>query len=109
MSTVKDGDRVRATCGESVIVGTVATAVDKGLVIDVDGSTDVYFSFRAWTIEVIAPPIPDVVGTIVRDRDGDAWQCDGTWWRRTGSSIAYRLMEANDLSGPLTVLWTPTP
>ena len=65
MSAIKKGDKARATCGGSVIVGKVTRQYDEGLAIYVDGDTNRYFPFRAWTFEVIAPPIPDVVGTIL--------------------------------------------
>ena len=105
---VKVGDRVRLTCGGSTLVGTVPLDVrPEGIYVLVDGDRTRYFSSSKWAVEVIAPPIPDVVGTIVRDCDDFAWQCYGFWWRRAGSAIAYKLPEVNDLSGPLTVLWTP--
>ena len=52
--------------------------------------------------------VPDVVGTIVRDRDGDAWQRRERTWFMAGSETAgsYDLDFLQGL-GPLEVLWTP--
>ena len=110
MNGVKVGDRVRLTCGENTLVGKVYAAYDEGVSVNVSGDTpnSRFFCRSRWTVEVLPPPVPDVVGTIVRDRDNIAWQCDGTyWWRRAGSTIGYRLGEAIDRSGPLVVVWTP--
>ena len=65
MSGIKDGDRVRATHGESVIIGEADSADNYGLYVSL-GATDktsVYLQTYAWTIEVIAPPIPNSEGT----------------------------------------------
>ena len=53
--------------------------------------------------------VPDVVGTIVRDRDGDAWQRrERTWFMAGSETDSY---DRNFLQGlgPLEVLWTPEP
>ena len=56
---------------------------------------------------VLAPtPIPDVAGTIVRDRYGDAWQRTFYGWDRIGDAIGAELAEVESAYGPLTVLWT---
>ena len=112
VSAVEVGDRVRATCGESVIVGEVA-AVTNGLVlyviVDGDDTRDRSrcFAFADWIVEVLAPPIPDVVGTIVRDSQGDAWQRANVSWQCAGSSQRFTPTELQENYGPLTVLWTP--
>ena len=108
---IKVGDRVRATCGESVIVGTVATVLSAEFSVIVDGDAarheSRYFLYADWIAEILPPPVPDVVGTIVRDRDGDAWQrYDDSWWC-IGTSYRYSLAEVQKRYGPLTVLWTP--
>ena len=112
MSGVKVGDRVRATCGESVIVGTV-THIDVGGVgvdVGVPGSAgDLrYWLPTGWTVDVIAPPIPDVVGTIVRDNDGDAWQRYREGWCTTRIDGPCSPIELQEY-GLLEVLWTPEP
>ena len=112
MTAVKVGDRVRATCGESVIVGEVAAVTNRlvlYVIVDGDDTRDRSrcFAFADWIVEVLAPPIPDVVGTIVRDADGDAWQRrEGSWYLADSDNIGRSL---NDLQHyvPLTVLWTP--
>jgi len=112
MSNIKVGNRVRATCGESVIIGTVDGAYPEGyapgFAIAVDGDISRYFASDEWSFVVLAPPIPDVVGTIVRDNDGDAWQRDDEFWR-CWSSVYYKytLADLQFRYGPLTVLWTP--
>ena len=108
MTAVKVGDRVRATCGESVIVGEVKYVYPDSISVAVDGGEAMYYmADGVWTVEVLAPPIHDVVGTIVRDADGDAWQRqEGSWYLADSDNIGRSL---NDLQfyGPLTVLWTP--
>ena len=108
------GDRVRATCGESVIVGTVTQANPGGVGVDVKvlesiGSYWYWLPTGAWTVEVIAPPIPDVVGTIVRDKDGDAWQRHEAGWYLTNDTYSFSLYQLESIYAPLTVLWTPEP
>ena len=112
MSAVNEGDRVRLTCGESVIVGVCQGGLRyaPSVWVTPDG-TDVTFIYDTrWTVEVLAPPIPDVVGTIVRDEDGDAWQrFDGGWYSTaTCTDAAPTLLPVvQGQCGPLTVLWTP--
>ena len=108
VSDAKVGDRVRATCGESVIVGTVDDVYDDGVSITINGDRSRYLTSDPWTVEVLAPPIPDVVGTVVLDTDGDAWQRNDEFWRCV-SSIYYKytLADLQFRYGPLTVLWTP--
>ena len=111
MTAVKVGDRVRATCGGSVIVGEVKHLYPSGVHVHVDGE-DIdddlrWFAFPTWTFEVLAPPIPDVVGTIVRDRNGDAWQRrEGSWYLADDDDVG-RSLDVLQIYGPLTVLWTP--
>ena len=112
MSGVKVGDRVRATCGENVIVGTVTWLDENDLQVDTGDAFGTIGLGRpaAWSIEVIAPPIPDVVGTIVRDKDGDAWErCEGGWY--SARPMLYNPYVFADLQeyAPLEVLWTPEP
>ena len=108
---VKVGDRVRATCGGSVIVGEVKHLYPSGVDVRVDGE-DIdddlrWFAFPTWTFEVLAPPIPDVVGTIVRDSDGDAWRRSDDGWYYTSEEGGGKLEWVQRHYGPLTVLWTP--
>ena len=110
MRTVKVGDRVRATCGESVIVGTVMDVDEDGTEVNVGSDAGRYFLPDAWIIEVIAPPIPDVVGTIVRDTNGDAWQrYRGGWYSTRVGNDWYSLKDLQAVLAPIEVLWTPTP
>ena len=107
MTAVKVGDRVRATCGESVIVGAVERVDNGGCYVNIEsGDISLWLYSGDWTVEVLAPPIPDVVGTIVRDRDGDAWQRDDDGWRCVDDDSRYSV-EKLQFCGPLTVLWTP--
>ena len=106
MIAVKIGDRVRVTCGESVVVGTVTDAWSRGVTVLPDGYTETNcFALDGWTVEVLSPPIPDVVGTIVRDADGDAWQRDEDGWYRAGSDVIRQIAYLAHLRP--TVLWTP--
>ena len=109
MSTVKVGDRVRATCGESVIIGACArgTFHSAFLWVTPDGTDVTFICNSSWAVEVLAPPIPDVVGTIVRDSQGDAWQRADVSWQCAGSSQRFTPTELQENYGPLTVLWTP--
>ena len=105
---IKVGDRGRATLDESVIVGTVMWLGEGGMWVRVGGLGDYrYFLHAAWTVEVLPPPIPDVVGTIVRDADGDAWQRASSGWLVISEDGDYSLNHVQKNYGPLTVLWTP--
>ena len=107
MSAVKVGDRVRATCGESVIVGTVIMVTGLSTRVQIDVVRESMW-LMDWTVEVLAPPIPDVVGTVVLDTDGDAWQRNDEFWRCVSSMYyKYTLADLQFRYGPLTVLWTP--
>ena len=111
MSTIKVGDRVRATCGESILVGTATDINVGGVGVEVlcGGGNCRYWLPAGWTFEVIAPLIPDVVGTIVRDRDGDAWQRRERAWFMAGSETDSYDLDFLQGLGPLEVLWTPEP
>ena len=109
-NTIKVGDEVRATYGNSVIVGKVARFDAGGITVSVEGTDGHrhWLSTSVWTVEVIAPPIPDVVGTIVRDVAGDAWQrCEDGWHATNADHDVYDLKYLHDDYGPLEVLWTP--
>ena len=108
---VKVGDRVRLTCGENTLVGKVYAAYDEGVSVNVSGDTpnSRFFCRSRWTVEVIAPPIPDVVGTIVRDCEGDAWQRHEAGWYLTNDTYSFSLYQLESIYAPLTVLWTPEP
>ena len=109
MSGVKVGDRVRATCGESVIVGTVQHMYPHRILVDVDGVnvTGFHVSYSCWSVEALAPPVIVAVGTIVRDKNGDAWQRRPFgWYLADQDDRLYSLMDLPRLA-PLTVLWTP--
>ena len=108
MSAVKKGDRVRATCGESVVIGTVAIMHADGVEIMPDGYTrSNNFGLAGWTVEVIAPPVIVAVGTIVRDCDGDAWQRREDAWYSTSSGYGFPHLHELQNYAPFTVLWTP--
>ena len=109
MTAVNEGDRVRLTCGESVIVGVCQ---EKGLSyppsvwVTPDG-TDVTFIYDTrWTVEVLAPSIPNFAGTIVRDVTNGAWQLSPSGWQRAGNSQRFTLAELLE-HGPVTFVWTP--
>ena len=108
MSAVKVGDRVRLTCGESTLVGTVLPdEYSEGLNVLVDGDRARYFPSSKWTVEVIAPPIPSADGTIVRDHEGSPWIAGTNGWYRAGFSTPFTQTYMQKKYGPLTVLWTP--
>ena len=107
MSGVKNGDRVRMTLGENAVVGTADLVTPDGLYLSLDAcQIALYLDTNDWSTEVIAPPIPDVVGTIVLDRDGDAWQRYRDGWCTTRKDVFCSLTELQEygLSG---FLWTP--
>ena len=108
MTAVKVGDRVRATCGENVIVGVVERADDGGCYVKFESCSIALWLFSGdWTVEVLAPSVPDVVGTIVTDRLGAAWQRDASGWKQVGRSGPLSLGHTLADYGPLFVLWTP--
>lgn len=90
--TVKDNDRIRATLGDSVLVGTakVLAGVVAGIVVDGEmGARSLTAVSNArqeidhWTIEVLLPAEPSV-GTIVRFRHHDsARDIDNGLWMRS--------------------------
>ena len=111
VSNVKVGDRVRATCGESVIVGEVTGRGDFGITVNVEGTDGHkhWMPTSVWNVEAIAPPIPDIVGTIVRDKNDEAWQRHEVgWYPADNDSDFYDFVYLQDYA-PLTVLWTPEP
>ena len=55
-----------------------------------------------------APPIPDTYGTVVLDKDNDAWQRgDDGWYMASENDSPWSFDKLQKLAGPLTVLWTP--
>ena len=110
MRGVKVGDRVRGTCNDSVIVGTVSYVYPKSVSVAPDGDDNLYYLVDGvWTVEVIPAPIPDVVGAIVRDKDGDAWQRCEDGWHLAGTDPSPLPLDRLRNCAPFTVLWTPTP
>ena len=111
MTAVKVGDRVRLTCGESVIVGVChkGTSYSPSLWVTPDG-TDVTFIYDTrWNVEVLPPLIPDNRGTVVIDRYDSAWQRWASGWQAIGGD-KFDMRTLPQLMvgfGPLTVLWTP--
>lgn len=119
------GSRVRATCGESVLIGEV-----KDLGRGVDGDQVTYavillvdrcspdrawptLQLDEWAFEILtppAPPIPDVEGIRVRDCDGDEWTRDTVGWARPGVPLRKTLETLTEHFGPLVeVLAATTP
>ena len=111
MSAVKVGDRVRATCGESVIIGTVTDIMSFGVFVMVQGIVEAHrhwLSAADWNVEVVTPPIPDVVGTIVRDDGDDAWQRKVDGWHPANADYKEPFtFDELQKCGPFHVLWTP--
>ena len=110
VSTVKVGDRVRVSCGKSVVVGTVTGVSDNGIDVKQD-KVDAFnfFSFVNWVFNVIAPPIPDVVGTIVRDKAGDVWQRREKGWYIADDDADFYDINCldQDSYAPFSVLYAP--
>ena len=115
MSDIKAGDRVRATCGGSVIVGTVQWQDDSHVAVSLDGCRGInYFGLDEWVFGVLSlPSVPDVVGTVIKDRDGEVWHRNAEGWRATAPTLLWLTVgRTRDLSladvernyGPLTVL-----
>jgi hypothetical protein len=105
-STPKQGDRVRCTLGESVVVGTFSRHLSGGsFSVLPDGAQNLrnVFNAEVWTIEVLRPPVPDVVGTIVRDRFGMAWQRVAAGWVIGGVPLPRVLDYVVKHYGPLEV------
>lgn len=125
MNEFKPGDRVRATRKPLVVEGTVTlvttgyglnnptvAVVEMGDVRTVDGEpvlswnsfADEHFDFELLTLE-------PSMGSIVVDRDGDAWQrmyrdddLDDGVWKMAGDEGAYTWERLSKTHGPLTVL-----
>ena len=108
MNSPQTGDRVRLTCGKSVMEGTVTAAPPTRLYVAIDGDVTRAFDNDRWAAEILPPPLPKGLGTIVRDGAGVAWQFDGACWRRAGSSHAWTAEEIQATFGPTTVVWKPT-
>ena len=106
----KIGDLVRATCGKSVIVGTVHRLGTSGYCVNI-GSCDwaPWLLNKDWTFEVLSWPISEAIGTVALDGSHQAWQCHPTGWRRVGVSTAFPLGYVQSVYGPLTVIWEPMP
>ena len=108
MTAVKVGDLIRATLGESVVVGAVLYEGIRGLFVNPDGWGPAFYVVEqdGWTVEILpppTPPLPEIDGTVVLDVNGDAWQKDGYWWYREVRRSTFGLRE----NGPLTVLHVP--
>ena len=112
MSTIKVGDKVRATCGESVIIGKVKVLlVANAMEVVPDGAFRAnILDLKSWRVEVIAPPICETYGAVVVDKEGDAWQRRTDGWRcidYPGSpGLPTDVLQHH--YGPVIVVW-PTP
>lgn len=90
MSTPKVGDRVKATCGESVVVGTVTAREAFRASVQADGDEHPRnFSFALWAFEVLVPEIPNAAKTVCTDYMGDAWQYRNGAWSSTSTSDTF--------------------
>ena len=110
MPSPKAGDRLRATLGDNVLVGTVTGVDDTGYAVQLDSGDTVAVDLR-WAVEAIpAPPAPATPpGTVVLDNVGVAWQA-GAGGVMTPALPATVLPQYPDLDallearGPLTLL-----
>ena len=74
MTGPKEGDRVRCTMGESVVVGTATWVGPTGIDIELaSGGKATVWDPTEWTVEVLPEPEPPV-GTVVIDSGGDVWR-----------------------------------
>lgn len=79
MADFKVGDRMRATLGESVLVGeVVALPVADELEVNIGEKWPRYINVNKWQIEKVSPPLPTKVGAIVRRADGDLFVRDAS-------------------------------
>lgn len=115
MTEIKRGDRVRATLGESVVVGKVTYTSPSGYSVHVGDEPMAQVAVHCsagWTVELVPEPEPPV-GTVLLDRVGDAWVRgrDGQWRCAVPSGTA-KCDSLSDFAdwGPFTVLapeWKP--
>ena len=102
ITPAKVGDHVKVTLGESVVVGEVTARDIFRATVQADGDNHPRnFSFARWTFEVLAPVIPDTVGTWIKDCDGVAWRRDPSGWGVVGFSMRRTLKTVTGLYGPL--------
>jgi hypothetical protein len=108
--TPKVGDRVRCTLGESVLVGEVTyLSTDASMLrVDINGNVPGYLiRWGDWTVKVLHPPVPDVEGVVVLDRDGDPWVRKPEGWINGGGGTGGILEDVVANYGPLKLVYTP--
>jgi hypothetical protein len=107
MTTPKQGDYVRAVCGESTVVGLIADRAARGwwLAGPTPDSGGWHVPSEAIFTVLDEPELP--VGTVVLDVDGEAWQSRENGWFLVATGVALCLGDfdtLNDVHGPLTLL-----
>lgn len=110
-TAVKIGDNVRCTLGETVVVGIVVSVYGKlvGVAPELDEHGGCCWITQSWHIEALPPPNPpisEIEGAVVIDRDGDAWQFLGGIWRAPELD-SINLKDLQQVFGPLIVVYVP--
>ena len=98
MTAPKNGDHVKVA-----IEGVVTHVYDDGdiSIRSIETGWSMAISpGRGCTVEVVAPPIPQIVGTICRSASGKAVELTKQGWRQDGWG-PYTYAEAEQLWGPL--------
>jgi hypothetical protein len=70
VSGLRVGDKVQASCGENVVIGTVTALVPSWIALSLDCVNALVWLNEDWTVEKVVPPYtdPDLqVGMIVRN------------------------------------------
>ena len=102
---IKISDRVRATLGDSVLVGEVSAVTAFSVYMRADNDVQPRsLDNGTWRFERIASPIPEVEGTVVLDLHDNAWQRGGSVWWAAGRGVPQPL---SSLPGPVRVVHTP--
>lgn len=98
------GERVRCTLGDNVIVGIFHGTYGSGRTVEVVVNDRICSLAGGWTVEVLDVPEPPV-GTVVVDREGDAWQRRPHGWQSACPAFTAPTFDKLEAEwGPLTVL-----
>ena len=94
------GDRVRV-----VQEGTITTVVGGVIYLAADSRESEICPESVVSIEILPPPLPEEppVGSVVLDRDGDAWQRDGDEWRWRSNRRSWATLNGAHY-GPLRII-----
>jgi hypothetical protein len=107
VTTYKVGDHIRATLGNNTNEGIVQSVHESGtLYIEIDGTSENWVQLEpVWTITLIQPALPETIGTVLRDNDGDLWVRRGTCWQCLLANLTCDPESFIETYGPVTVLY----